>query len=60
MLQYQSSFLSVGSKEINAVWLADLTYIRVGDKWCYLAGILDLARVLPQNAVNAKIAIPQS
>ena len=28
----------------NAVWLADLTYIRVGGKWCYLAAVLDLAR----------------
>ena len=28
----------------NAVWLADLTYVRVGGKWCYLAAVLDLAR----------------
>jgi putative transposase len=28
----------------NAVWLADITYIRVGGKWCYLAGVMDLAR----------------
>ena len=30
--------------EFNAVWLADLTYVRVGGKWCYLAAVLDLAR----------------
>jgi len=30
--------------EFNTVWLADLTYIRVGGKWCYLAAVLDLAR----------------
>ena len=28
----------------NRVWLADITYVRVGGKWCYLAGVLDLAR----------------
>jgi putative transposase len=28
----------------NRVWLGDLTYVRVGGKWCYLAGVLDLAR----------------
>ncbi|WP_288186213.1 IS3 family transposase [uncultured Sporomusa sp.] len=31
-------------QEINRVWLADITYIRVGGQWCYLACILDLAR----------------
>ena len=31
-------------QEFNKVWLADITYIRVGGKWCYLAGVLDLAR----------------
>ena len=31
-------------QEFNKVWLADLTYIRVGGKWCYLAAVLDLAR----------------
>ena len=31
-------------QKANAVWLADLTYIRVGGKWCYLAAVLDLAR----------------
>lgn len=28
----------------NRVWLADITYVRVGGKWCYLAAVLDLAR----------------
>jgi putative transposase len=28
----------------NRVWLADLTYVRIGGKWCYLAAVLDLAR----------------
>ena len=31
-------------KEFNKVWLADITYIKAGGKWCYLAGVLDLAR----------------
>jgi putative transposase len=31
-------------KEFNKVWLADLTYIRVAGRWCYLAGVLDLGR----------------
>jgi len=31
-------------QDTNTVWLADLTYIRVGGKWCYLAGVLDLGR----------------
>jgi len=31
-------------QEINRVWLADITYIRVGGQWCYLACVLDLAR----------------
>ncbi len=31
-------------KEFNAVCLTDLTYVRFGGKWCYLAGVLDLAR----------------
>jgi putative transposase len=31
-------------KEFNTVWLADITYIRVAGKWCYLAAVLDLAR----------------
>ncbi len=31
-------------KEFNTVWLADITYIKAGGKWCYLAGVLDLAR----------------
>lgn len=30
--------------EFNAVWLADITYVRVGGKWCYLASVLALAR----------------
>lgn len=28
----------------NAVWLTDITYIRVGGKWCYVAAVLDLGR----------------
>lgn len=28
----------------NSVWLADITYVRIGGKWSYLAAILDLAR----------------
>jgi len=32
------------TKEPNTVWLADITYVRVGGKWCYLAAVLDLAR----------------
>jgi len=32
------------TQEFNTVWLADITYVRVGGKWCYLAGVLDLAR----------------
>lgn len=31
-------------QDFNTVWLTDLTYVRVGGKWCYLAGVLDLAR----------------
>ena len=31
-------------QDSNMVWLADLTYIRVGGKWCYLAAVLDLGR----------------
>jgi len=31
-------------EEFNTVWLTDLTYIRTGGKWCYLAAVLDLAR----------------
>jgi transposase InsO family protein len=27
---------------INQQWVADLTYIRVGAKWCYLAVVMDL------------------
>lgn len=30
--------------ELNSVWLADITYIRIGGKWCCVAGVLDLAR----------------
>lgn len=30
--------------EFNTVWLADITYVRIGGKWCYLAAVLDLAR----------------
>ena len=30
--------------ERNCVWLADITYIRVGFKWAYLAAVLDLGR----------------
>lgn len=33
-----------GVTEFNTVWLADITYVRIGGKWCYLACILDLAR----------------
>jgi transposase InsO family protein len=32
------------TQAVNAVWLADITYISAGGKWCYLAGVLDLAR----------------
>jgi transposase InsO family protein len=32
------------TQEINRAWLADITYVRVQGKWCYLAGVLDLAR----------------
>ena len=31
-------------QEFNTVWLADIAYVRVGGKWCYLAGVLDIAR----------------
>jgi len=31
-------------QESNAVCIADLTYVRVSGKWCYMAGVLDLAR----------------
>ena len=31
-------------QEFNRVWLADITYVRVNGKWCYLASVLDLAR----------------
>jgi len=41
----------------NAVWLADLTYIRVGGKWCYLAAVLDLAR---RKLVGWSIGTPNS
>nr|WP_320148247.1 IS3 family transposase [uncultured Anaeromusa sp.] len=30
--------------EVNKVWLADITYIKVGGKWSYVAAVLDLAR----------------
>ena len=30
-------------KEINKVWVSDITYIRVGSAWLYLCVILDLA-----------------
>lgn len=33
--------------EINKVWLADITYIRTGGKWSYLAAVIDLARRKP-------------
>ncbi len=33
-----------GTQEINQVWLADITYVRIQGKWSYLAGVLDLAR----------------
>lgn len=33
--------------EINKVWLADITYIRTGGKWSYLATVIDLARRKP-------------
>jgi len=33
--------------EFNKVWLADITYIRTGGKWSYLAVVIDLARRKP-------------
>lgn len=33
--------------EFNKVWLADITYIRTGGKWSYLATVIDLARRKP-------------
>ena len=30
-------------KEINKVWVSDITYIRVGGRWVYLCVIIDLA-----------------
>jgi len=29
-------------KNLNEVWTSDITYIRVGNKWCYLCVIMDL------------------
>ena len=31
-------------QDFNKVWLTDITYIRANGKWCYLAGVMDLAR----------------
>ena len=30
--------------EVNKVWLADITYVKAGGKWSYVAAVLDLAR----------------
>ncbi|WP_432718715.1 hypothetical protein [Pectinatus frisingensis] len=30
--------------DFNTIWLAELTYIKVGNKWCYLVTALDFAR----------------
>jgi putative transposase len=31
-------------QDFNKVWLTDITYVRANGKWCYLAGVMDLAR----------------
>jgi len=33
--------------EFNKVWLADITCLRIGGKWSYLAAVIDLARRKP-------------
>jgi putative transposase len=44
----------------NQVWVSDITYIRVGDSWMYLAIVLDLFTRCPVGWALSKHPMPSS